>query len=216
MPSSNKTAVATPHAGRPRDEAAGPAILAAARELVVAHGYEAVTTQAIAEAAGVGKQTIYRRWPTKAELVLEAFLAHAHSSVDVASQERLESALRSFLTRTFHALDVTGPAVRSLMAQAQTDEGFRQTFRTRFIAPRREALARAIEEASAREGVETSPGDVDAAVIALFGAVWYRLLLGEPFDTGLAARLARIVAAGLSSTGGARNPRKRWPRKGTR
>jgi len=187
------------HPGRPRDEAAGPAILAAARDLVVAHGYEAVTTQAIAEAAGVGKQTIYRRWPSKAELVLEAFLAHAHSSVDVVSKERLEPALRSFLARTFRALDATGPAVRSLMAQAQTDDGFRETFRTRFIAPRREALARTIAEASARDGVETTAADVDAAVIALFGAVWYRLLLGEPLDTALASRLARLLAAGLST-----------------
>ncbi|MDP9034428.1 MAG: TetR/AcrR family transcriptional regulator [Myxococcota bacterium] len=200
MSSSKKspTAPAAPRlAGRPRDEAAGPAILAAARELVAAHGYEGVTTDAIAEAAGVGKQTIYRRWPSKAHLVLDAFVAHAHSAVDHASHQSLEPAVRSFLVRTFRALEVTGMAIRSLMAHAQGDAGFREDFRTRFIGPRRAALAHVIVEAAVRDGAKITAADVDAAVIALFGALWYRLLLGEPLDADLATRLARLLSAGL-------------------
>lgn len=65
---------ATPRRGRPRDEGAKTAILAAAATLVRTRGYEGVTMEAIAAEARVGKQTIYRWWPTKARVVGDAFL----------------------------------------------------------------------------------------------------------------------------------------------
>ena len=170
--------------GRPRSDQAGPALLAAARELVTRHGYEAVSIGDIARAAGTGRQTIYRRWPGKAELVLDAFTEHAVSLVDtgsptadgptgaagVAGTDGPE-VVREFLERTFAALAETGPALRSLMAQAQHDPAFCAEFRERFIGPRREALrgvlARAQERGLVRAGV-----DLDAAVAALYGGLW--------------------------------------------
>ena len=56
--------------GRPRSDRAHQALLEATRTLVVQHGYDGVTVEMIARAAGTGRQTIYRRWPGKAELVL--------------------------------------------------------------------------------------------------------------------------------------------------
>ena len=184
--------------GRPRDEAVGPAILTAARKLVVEHGYEAVTTRMIADAAGAGKQTIYRRWPSKAELVLDAFLAYAEAEVD---QPRRGSApvreqVAGFIRRTFDALVETGPAVRSLMATAQHDEAFRTSFRTRFIEPRRRALMGLLKTAVV-DGLLPPDADVEAATIALYGAVWYRLLLGEPMDDAHPERLATLIVGGL-------------------
>lgn len=185
------------------DEQVGPAILAAARRLVVKHGFVAVTTNAIAEEAGVGKQTIYRRWPSKADLVLQAFLEHARAEVDRGSKGPIEERVQKFLQRTFDALEQTGPAIRSLMAHAQGDPKFRQAFRKQFIAPRRAKLHGMLTEAAQRGELRSdmSSGEADAAVIALYGAVWYQLLLDEPFDRRFTHVLARIVVRGLRARG---------------
>ena len=179
--------------GRPRDADVGPAILAAARRLVGELGYEAVTTRMIADAAGAGKQTLYRRWPSKAELVLEAFLTFAEAQVDGPSAgASIHDELAGFLRRTFAALQEAGSGVRGLMAAAQHDAAFRQLFRTRFIEPRRHALA-ALLTAATRDGRLPPDTDVEAMTIAVFGAVWYRLLLDESLDDAFAGRLADIL-----------------------
>src|SRR5687768_18186494 len=67
--------MATDVRGRRRSERSHHAILAATRELLLERGYAAVTIEGIAARAGVGKQTIYRWWPSKAALVLESYLA---------------------------------------------------------------------------------------------------------------------------------------------
>ena len=191
--------------GRPRSESAGQAILRATRKLVAQHGYEAVTTQMIAAAAGTGKQTIYRRWSSKAELVLAAFVDHAAQSIDKTSQRRSanSSKLVEFLHRLFRALEDTGAAVRSLMAYAQNDEEFRRLFYQRLIEPRRQALRRVLEEATA-EGEIVAHVDFDIAITMIYGAMWYRLLLDEPLDRAFAVRLMNLLTNGL---GGPRN----WP-----
>lgn len=184
--------------GRPRDEEAGSAILAAARRLVVEHGYPGVTTRMIADTAGVGKQTIYRRWPSKAELVLDAFLDQARTQVDAPGHGAapIREQVAGFLRRTFDALAESGPAVRSLMATAQHDAGFRDSFRVRFIEPRRDAL-RGLLAKAVKDGLLPPGADIEAATIALYGAVWYRLLLDEPMDAAFADRLAALIVGGL-------------------
>jgi AcrR family transcriptional regulator len=188
--------------GRPRNENAGPRIRRKTRELVVRRGYENVTTAMIAAAAGVSKQTIYRRWPTKAELVLEAFLDHAKSAVDqkaLPQRHRGKETLIRFLNRTFEALQETGPAIRSLMAWAQYDPEFRRSFRERFIEPRRSMLRSVIALAIPGDRGARSDAAIDTAVMAVYGAVWYRLLLDEPFDPAFAQRLTDVVIEGLAT-----------------
>jgi AcrR family transcriptional regulator len=192
----DKPARASP--GRPRSEEVGHTILAATRELVLRHGYTGVTTQMIAEAAGTGKQTIYRRWPGKAELVLDALAAHAVERIDQSErlEEPVEAALRGFLVRLFGVLEETGGAVRGLMAHAQEDPKFRARLTERLIGPRRRAL-RAVLEAGVARGELPAGADLDATVIALYGAMWYRLMLDEPLDKEFAIRLAAFAIAGL-------------------
>lgn len=179
--------------GRPRSADAGPALLAAARRLVAEHGYDATSISDIAAAAGTGRQTLYRRWPGKAELILDAFTEHAVVRVDDEPGGGAASHLvRDFLGRTFRALEETGPALRSLMAQAQLDPAFCELFRERFIGPRRAAL-RAVLAQARQSGSLPAELDLDTAVSALFGALWYRLLLNEPLDDDYAAALERLV-----------------------
>ncbi len=179
--------------GRPRSADAGPALLAAARRLVTEHGYDATSISDIAAAAGTGRQTLYRRWPGKAELILDAFTEHAVVRVDDEPGGGTGTHLvRDFLRRTFRALEETGPALRSLMAQAQLDPAFCELFRERFIGPRRAAL-RAVLAQARQSGSLPAELDLDTAVSALFGALWYRLLLNEPLDDDYAAALERLV-----------------------
>jgi len=188
--------------GRPRDETVGPLIRQAARELVVEHGYERITVEAIARMAGVSKQTIYRRWRTKADLVLDAFLEHARTSVDEGVSKTpipVEQELARFLNRTFVALQETGPAIRSLMAWAQHDPEFLISFRERFIKPRR-AVLRSIVMRTLNGHPRDTERTLHAAVVALYGAVWYRLLLDEPFDAQFGADLTRVILNGLAPT----------------
>lgn len=197
MPAAEKSSRSV---GRPRDETVGPVIRQAARDLVVAHGYEGVTTEAIARAAGVSKQTIYRRWRTKADLVLDAFLEHARTSVDEGVSETLapvEQELTGFLHRTFAALEKTGPAIRSLMGWAQQDPEFLASFRERFIEPRRAVLRGIIARGLANDSRDPERL-LNAAVIALYGAVWYRLLLDEPYDVEFGADLAHVILGGVA------------------
>jgi AcrR family transcriptional regulator len=71
--------------GRPRREGADEEILAGARALLAEVGYAALTVDAVAERVGVAKTTVYRRWPTKRELIAAALIADASAPADLAS-----------------------------------------------------------------------------------------------------------------------------------
>lgn len=135
-----KMTTSTRSPGRPRDNKVGPSLLAAARQLVLQHGYCGVSIQMIATEAGVGRQTLYRRWPSKAELVLAAFLESA-GDADVLSDGRAEKRLLHFLVNVFRNLQQDGPAIRNLIASAQDDPEFLKSFRAGFVEPRAEIVA---------------------------------------------------------------------------
>src|SRR5271163_3391388 len=108
--------------GRPRSEASRAALLDAAYWQVVERGYAAVTANAIAAAAGAGKQTLYRWWPSKGRLVLEAFAAKARERID----RPREAAMRAGEVERFLVADIAAAAplfsaLRFLIAEAQTD-----------------------------------------------------------------------------------------------
>lgn len=178
--------------GRPRNEETDGRVLDVARRLVVARGYPLVTMALIAAEAGVAKQTLYRRWPSKADVVLEAFLVSA-GSTDVMTYVGLEATLRTFLTSLFCHLSRDGAAIRSLIASAQSDPAFLDHFRKRFADPRAEALFSILKQAIAAGDL---PPDVDLTTVSdmIHGAFWYRLLLGAPLDDAYAGRLAALVA----------------------
>ncbi|WP_438382340.1 TetR/AcrR family transcriptional regulator [Asaia sp. BMEF1] len=185
-------AVLQRQSGRPRDETTDAHLLAAARRLVIRDGYRAVTIDSIVTEAGVARQTFYRRWPGKAELVLDAFVEGEGLSPQPA-REALEDELCSFLTMLFENLRRDGPAIRSLIASAQDDPKFLESFRTRFVEPR-VWLGRAIFERAATRGELAGDADIGAALDALYGAFWYRLLLGETLDDAYARGLAVLIS----------------------
>lgn len=177
---------------RKRSEETRQAILDASLALVREHGYAALTIEAIAAEAGAGKQTIYRWWGSKAEVVLEALTSHARSTIPLPETGALEGDLGAFFDATFRLL--RGPQssraiLKALMAEAQLDETFAERFAA-FIATRRDALRTVIER-----HLDAPARTIDALVDMAFGAQWYRVLVGHaPVDAAFARELATLVA----------------------
>lgn len=184
--------------GRKRSEASREAILDAALTLLREGGYGALTTDAIAAEAGVGKQTIYRWWSSKADVVLEA-LSELGRVVPVPDTGSLAGDLAQFLASTFRLLrgpKGSAPVLKGLMAEAQVNPEFAPRFAA-FIQSRREVLASIV-----RRGGEAAPREaVEALVDMLYGAMWYRLLVGHARLDGRAAdELAELAAASFGAS----------------
>ena len=182
--------------GRRRSESSRQAILAAALELTAEVGYAGLTVDGIAARAGTGKQTIYRWWPSKDDVLLEALAVKADLQVPVPDAGSYRADLHAFLTASF-ALGrqrQVADVLRALMARAQIDEGFGQRFRAGFLQRRRDALAVILERAQARGELPAhlTPGTIADIV---FGVIWYRFLAtGQQLDDQLAAELTTALA----------------------
>ena len=124
--------VAPPTPGRPRSEVARRAVLHAVDDMLVEVGYAAMTMKGIAERAGVGRQTVYRWWSTKAQILLEACIDDVRSELTTPrrgdDQRNLLDylvALTEFLTKS-----PAGLAYRALLGEAQHDPEVRELLRT--------------------------------------------------------------------------------------
>jgi AcrR family transcriptional regulator len=184
--------------GRRRSQDSRDAILLAAAELVVEHGYAAVSIEKIAQRAGVGKQTIYRWWPSKGDVIMEALARKADVHIPLPDEGSWAADLRRTLDDSFTLARAPQVAelLRALMVEAQLDPAFGARFRAEFLERRRAAVAVLVERAERR-------GDLPATLTAgfaadvLFGVLWYRLLaVPQPLDADLADRLAALLTAG--------------------
>jgi AcrR family transcriptional regulator len=164
--------------GRPRSEAARDAILKAALRLVTKRGFRAVTVNEISEEAGVGKMTIYRRWPNKAAVVMDSLLALVgpETSFPVGKDALQSMRLQLNLQATFFR-SARGNLIRSLVAEAQSDPELAAAFRDRWLAPRREEVRQMLRQAM-KEGSLRKDLDLETAIDLLYGSFYYRLLLG--------------------------------------
>jgi AcrR family transcriptional regulator len=186
--------------GRPRSEKARAAILAAAADLLLAHGLGAVSMDMLAEQAGVSKATIYRWWPSKELLALDALYEES-----AASQPRRPDTgtVRGDLLALLQpwARLVTGRPygrlIAALVTEAQTDPEFARQYRARFVEPRREegraVLRRAIERGEIPAGART-----EVALDLLYGPLYHRLLHGHAqLDDAFVADVVTTTLAGL-------------------
>ena len=187
--------------GRRRSERSHEAIIAATQELLVERGYRELTIEGIAARAGVGKQTIYRWWPSRAALVLEAYLAGSEAVPPPAPAATVRDDVRALLGWLIAVLaePTGGHIVAGLVGDLQQDADLAEGFHRDVVPARREAMLEALERGRDR-GEIRADADLELAVDALHGAVFYRLLLsGEPLDDDFAARLAGQVLDGLGS-----------------
>jgi AcrR family transcriptional regulator len=188
--------------GRRRSERSHKAIIAATQELLVELGYRKLTIEAVAARAGVGKQTIYRWWPSRAALVLEAYLAGSDAvslpPPDGGSTREDVRALIGWLAAVL-AAPTGGRVVAGLVGDLQHDPELAEGFRRDVVPARRQAMVAALERGRLR-GEIRADADLALAVDTLHGAVFYRLLLsGEPLDAEFAERVADQVLDGLAA-----------------
>lgn len=184
--------------GRPRSEESKEAILNATHALLNETGGAGLTIEAIARQAKVGKPTIYRWWPGVADIVLEVVLRQADASITVPASDSLQEMLGQFLRQSMQAIvDWGGVHLRFLMAHAQKDETFRDRFRDNFTAKRREVL-KSIFAQAVKRGEIGPEQNLELLVDMVFGAMWYRLLMGhaptdEPFANEVTEAIIRLV-----------------------
>ncbi|MFA9393829.1 MAG: TetR/AcrR family transcriptional regulator [Halodesulfovibrio sp.] len=180
--------------GRPRSEKSQEAVIKATHELLHEQGGAGLTIEAIARRANVGKPTIYRWWPTLADIVLEAVLLQATTKIMVIHFESLQKTLSQFLKQSMKTItDGDGAHLRFLMAHAQKDEDFRKRFRDNFTAQRRTVLRSIFLQAMER-GQISPEQNLEMLIDIVFGTMWYRLLIGHaPMDESFADELTEVV-----------------------
>ncbi|MFG3497053.1 TetR/AcrR family transcriptional regulator [Streptomyces sp. NPDC047928] len=184
--------------GRPRDSRAHEAILAATAELLTEVGYAATSIGAVAARAGSGKDTVYRRWSGKAELVYEAVFTATESAPvpDTGSLNGDLAALVESLLAEFTA-PAAAAALPGLLADFAASPELRTRVRSHFLAPAKAGLTEVFERAVQR-GETNSAVPVDLVLDTLAGAVFFHVgLVGEPATRELAARLAALVSRGI-------------------
>ncbi|GHE68626.1 TetR family transcriptional regulator [Streptomyces spiralis] len=179
-----------PHTGRRRNEAARRAILDAALDLLADADGAPVSVETIARAAGVGKQTLYRWWPSKGAVLLEALTDRAAQDVPAPDTGSLRGDLRALATATFDAAQrpPSAPALRTLVREAARDPHLADLMRT-FTESRRAAVRQILARGRDRRELPADR-DIDLLVDQFYGFFWYRFLLGHaPLDATTAEKI---------------------------
>ena len=190
--------------GRPRQPATEEAILQATIELLTEVGVDGTTTNAIVERSGSSKATIYRRWPTRDALILDALrvsLQGRPSDIDAVVDLELElkSSVHAAARRGASVFDsVIARAVfptiaKELLSGSEIGKEFRRDV---FVPIRNAAKARLLE---AIERGEIDPTvDRDVVFDLVYGGLMYRVLVGESVDDAAAQALADLVMTGAA------------------
>lgn len=185
--------------GRPRDTAHEGRILAAATELLLEGGVAACTVEAVSKRSGVSKPTIYRRWPQRTALAIEAFAAHIAHQVPLAeTDDAVADLLRSVsaLVEQYQGRD--GRVFVELIAAAGLEPGTADLLNERFFAARRAAL-RTLWERGVDRGQLDPHVDADLVIDLLFGPTAFRMLLGRQTDAQTTLQLARAALRGFTT-----------------
>jgi AcrR family transcriptional regulator len=186
--------------GRPREAATEDAIVDAALSLLDEQCYSEITIEKIASRAGVGKPTIYRRWRTKADIVLHAYAVRAaNRTPPYVPSEDVFHDLQTSLERLFavNSHPVNNRAIRCFIAESQYDEDFRKKFYDSFLSKRREAIAAILRHGQAMGQIRPDL-DLNVTCDLIYGAFSARLIHSAfPMDAAFAASLVDQLRGGL-------------------
>ncbi|HEY3838555.1 MAG TPA: TetR/AcrR family transcriptional regulator [Bryobacteraceae bacterium] len=171
-------ALTTKGPGRPRDEEVRKRILASAAQLLESKAFDDITVDAIAEHAGSCKATVYRWWPNKAAVLIEAFREKVARDLPLPDTGDFRQDIRKQLHNfTQIILGGRGKVFARFIAGAQADPDAAEAFREVWIRPRR-AEAKKVFEKYVANGIARPDLDLDLAVEMVFSPLYYRLLTG--------------------------------------
>ncbi|MFA1548532.1 TetR/AcrR family transcriptional regulator [Actinomadura chokoriensis] len=179
-----------------RTEAIMRAALALAQEV----GFAKLSIEAVAARAGVGKHTVYRRWPSRGLLFLDAVLTLDQHGLAHRDTGDIVADLREVMTRAADLLGRPpwGPLYQDLIGEAQHDPQVAAALNQRFIEPQTaDTLARL---RAARDQGQLDPDfDLDLAMEILSGPLYFRLLITQqPMTDTYIDRVLHAVFAGMS------------------
>ena len=180
--------------GRPRCPATHQAILDAANNLLDEVGFANMSLEGIAARAGVGKATIYRRWPNKASVVMDAFLAATSKENPFLNTASAREDIRRQMRSVVKVLNgPRGQTIATLIGVVQADNELAEAFRTRFVAVRREQAKDVLKRGIAN-GEFKPEMDLESVLDCLYGPLYFRLLIGhEKASTKYADQLVDLV-----------------------
>jgi AcrR family transcriptional regulator len=165
--------------GRQRSVASETAILSATMELLGQMPLREITIEAIAAKARVGKATIYKWWPNKAHLALDAYLKHMKSNISVPNtgSARQDFTIQMHAVMRFYTSSV-GHIFRQFLAEGQSDPEFAALFLERFLRPRRNEVT-IIWQRGVERGEINGALDLELVLDLIYGPMIFRLMAGQ-------------------------------------
>ena len=159
---------------------------------------QAATIEAIAARAGVSKVTIYKWWPSRGAVAVDAYFHRYRATAEFGDTGDLATDLTgqiSLLLTAFRGR--AGAVMAELIGQAQADPALADTLRVRWLEPRRRATATVLHRAVDRGEIRPDL-DLELVMDQLYAPIYYRLLLGhEVLARGLAEQLVRTTLEGV-------------------
>lgn len=186
-------------AGRPRSEESRRAILDSTRRLLTHMSVQKLSIEAIAKKAGVGKTTIYRWWPNKQAVVMEAIL-HQPGFMNIlpASATAFEGIKAQTDKLMRQMTGKSGRVVAEIIGDAQGDPEALRTLIDGFFQERYNALARFIQEGK-QNGEFAADLDAEAAIDVILGPVFFRLISGQDFDSAFEQSVSKMLYKALAA-----------------
>ena len=180
--------------GRPRSEQARTAILQSTLDLLKKVGFNELSIESIAARAEVGKATVYRWWPNKAALVIDAFVSVVGEELGFKSKGSVQNALRDQMRRwTIVFRSPLGRIVASVIGAGQSEPEILEAFREHWVEPRRRE-AREMLKRGIKNG-EIKDLDPDTILDILYGPLYFRLLVQ---NTPLSSDFADVVLSAIT------------------
>ncbi len=183
---------------RLRPEEIEAVIIKTAFEDLREYGFRAVTVESISAKTGIAKTSIYRRWPNRAAMVMDAFLFRIGPGIEFPRKPSYVESIRLQMLALAKAFrGPFGSMIKALLGEAQFDGELAEAFRTRWITPRRDA-AKEVIQAAIRNKELRADIDLDQALDALYGGLYYRLMIGSgPLSDACVRGIFSAVMGGL-------------------
>ncbi|EST29011.1 hypothetical protein N566_22580 [Streptomycetaceae bacterium MP113-05] len=194
---------------RPRSTAADHAILEATRAALVESGWSKLTMSDVAARAGVAKTTLYRRWPGRSELVVDA-VAVLFDELELPDRGSLQTDVEGVVLSFARLLDrpETQTALMAVVAESTRDPALRGRIRTALVDRQKRLVLQGRARAQRRgeippdEDAQTAARNADLVFDVIAGAVVHRALVSaEKVDATWASTFSRLLIGGLGAVG---------------
>lgn len=191
---------AAPRKGRPRSEKSRSAILKATNNLLLHKSVQELSIEAIAKKAKVGKTTIYRWWPNKAAVVMDALVNQPGMQTPLPTAKNNAEAIILQLEKLIRLLhSKNGATIAQLFSEAQADKDSKQIFENNFLGPLIDAIEYSVVQ-GVKDGEFKRDLDSKTAIDMLCGPIFFRLMahpedFNDQFQNHYARNAVQIIRA---------------------